>query len=627
MSNNSNTLFNNLFSSIIADIKSYNGNDPLLPWIRGIKKMKDSVPPQLLKEKLPRFLQKCAENFQTDRRYSNDLRYLRVWLQLMDFVDDPKAVLRTMEMNRIGMRKSLFYQAYALYYEKTKKFDAAEKIYHLGVQNLADPADELQKAYEQFLHRMKRHRNKRIQGGKANMCIPKNDEVKEKNESACGTDEQTAGAWLGECSLEMQPQAVNTENMINQSQISENEMPIEEANHKNIAAKSGNIELLKNRQLKNVVVSDCGGKSYLEKNKVEHDRTRKFGSEDTVVAKFVDTAIVGQSNAEDSRHHGLVEPTINTKEAMKAINGMFQEPLEPSIACRRSDRSQPKTDEIFKNGIKVYAENSLETETVSCQQKLTKDSLKPPPRSDSNQPVHEPFQIYIDDEESHEEIQLSHEEIQLEISSEGVRHGNDIPFPIPKDLSESSKDLNPRRRPQAGQREDTVVFRFVGSTISDEPEVENVCHHGLVEPTINLKQAMTDINSMFGKPIEFARKSRTKKQDRITDVKNSSDGFLILPDDELDNDNAMNDVNNMFQKPIEFSRKSRPNNHDDVPNHVKMTSCSGFLILPDEELDNEQGSSLSSLSSRNEHDLFEQTLCTKEAMAEISKMFAMPMDM
>ncbi|CAA2998343.1 Hypothetical predicted protein [Olea europaea subsp. europaea] len=620
MSNDNNTLFNNLFSSIISDIKSYNGNDPLLPWIRGIKKMKDSVPPQLLKEKLPRFLQKCAENFQTDRRYSNDLRYLRVWLQLMDFVDDPKAVLKTMEMNRIGMRKSLFYQAYALYYEKIKKFDAAEKIYHLGVQNLAEPADELQKAYEQFLHRMKRHRNKRIQVGKTNICIPKNDEVEEKNESACRTDEQTVGAWLGECSLEMQPESVYAENMIKQSKSSENELPIEEANHKHIAANSNNVELLKNRQLKKVIMSDCRGKSYLEETKVKH-RTKKFGGEDTVVTKFVDTAIVGQSNAEDSRHHGLVEPTINTKEAINAINSMFREPLVPSIAGRTSDRSQLKTGESFNNEIKVYDEKSLETEIVLCQQKPTKYSSKPPPRSDSNQPVHKPFQIYMDDEESHEK------EIQVEISAEGVIHGNDFPFSIPNDLSECSKDLDARRRPQAGQQEDTVVFRFVGSTISDEPEVENVCHHGLVEPTINLKEAMKDINSMFGKPIEFTRKSRMKKQDRITDVKNSSDVFLILPDDEFDNENAMNDVNNMFQKPIEFSRTSQPNKHDDVPNHVKTTSCSGFLILPDEELDNEQGSSLSSLSARNEHDLFEQTLCTKEAMAEISKMFAMPMDM
>lgn len=52
----------------------------------------------------------------------------------MDFVDDPKTLLGAMESNRIGTKHSLFYQAYALYYEKNKKFDEAEKMYHLGVQ-------------------------------------------------------------------------------------------------------------------------------------------------------------------------------------------------------------------------------------------------------------------------------------------------------------------------------------------------------------------------------------------------------------------------------------------------------------------------------------------------------------
>ena len=52
----------------------------------------------------------------------------------MDYVDDPRALLKTMEEKRIGSKSSLFYQAYALYYEKLKKFDDADKMYHLGVQ-------------------------------------------------------------------------------------------------------------------------------------------------------------------------------------------------------------------------------------------------------------------------------------------------------------------------------------------------------------------------------------------------------------------------------------------------------------------------------------------------------------
>lgn len=48
--------------------------------------MKESLPPNVLKEKLPRFLQKCTHTFQSDRRYKNDLRYLRVWLQLVNYI-------------------------------------------------------------------------------------------------------------------------------------------------------------------------------------------------------------------------------------------------------------------------------------------------------------------------------------------------------------------------------------------------------------------------------------------------------------------------------------------------------------------------------------------------------------
>uniref|UniRef100_A0A7C9FQU5 BUB1 N-terminal domain-containing protein n=1 Tax=Opuntia streptacantha TaxID=393608 RepID=A0A7C9FQU5_OPUST len=127
-------IHDDLFSSLISDIKSYTGNDPLLPWLRGIRKMRESLPPELLNEKLPRFLQKCAQTFESDRRYRNDLRFIRIWIQLMDYVDDPKALLRTMEMKRLGTKHSLFYQAYALYYEKMKKFEEADRMYRLGVQ-------------------------------------------------------------------------------------------------------------------------------------------------------------------------------------------------------------------------------------------------------------------------------------------------------------------------------------------------------------------------------------------------------------------------------------------------------------------------------------------------------------
>ena len=49
---------------------------------RGIRKMKDLLPSQILNEKLPWFLQKCVHTFDSDR-HKNDLRYLRIWLRLV----------------------------------------------------------------------------------------------------------------------------------------------------------------------------------------------------------------------------------------------------------------------------------------------------------------------------------------------------------------------------------------------------------------------------------------------------------------------------------------------------------------------------------------------------------------
>ncbi|CBI25444.3 unnamed protein product, partial [Vitis vinifera] len=461
-----NTLHGDLFSSLISDIKTYTGKDPLLPWLRGIRKMMESLPPQLLKEKLPRFLQKCAQTFETDRRYTNDMRYLRVWLQLMDFVDDPRGLLRTMEINHIGEKRALFYQAYALYYEKIKKFEEADKMYHLGVQNLAEPLEELQKSYEQFLHRLERHKNRRIQ-----------------RQEGRKTNKPPARQEFTETKL---------------------------------------------------------------------DRPSTF-CEDPLLVKFLDTAVVGKSEAEDACHHGLVEPTINMKEAMNAINNMFREPLEPAMVGRAT-RRRPRVDNSLNNGFKVFVDENLDNES---------------------------FNIFIDEEEANGVGDRNDEKDHLEEESE-VQDGtedsgvNVFVFPSPKDdPSESSDNLHAENSSRPKFREDTVVCRFVGSTILDEPEVENVCHHGLVEPTINLKEAMNDINNMFGKPIEFARKRRPKKQDKVPDTKRDF----------------------------------------------------GFSILPDDDLESQQGRSLPKSSHKSrEFDLSEPTVFTKEAMDEINKMFGMPLD-
>lgn len=456
-----------------------------------------------------------------------------------------------------------------------------------------------------------------LQGWKTKNKRLNHDEVRGCKENSHRTDGQPAETCCKGYLPETEAKFANIGNKMVPSQSSQNEMPMKEANHKHMAEKSSNIGVLNEQLLRKVVVSDSGVKV-----EVERDENRKLCSDDTVVVRFVDTAIIGKSNTEDARHHGLVEPTVNTKEAMNAINSMFREPLEPSIAGRTS-RNQSKNGNNLKNGFRVFTDESLES-----QQTFSKvPSLHQLKRADTNQSLDESFEIYVDGEETNDVKEKVNEKgIQAqESNSVSISSHHASVFARPNDLpSECFKDPNPRRPLHVGLREDTVVYRFVGSTISDEPEVENVWHHGLVDPTINLKEAMKDINSMFGKPLEFTRKSRPKKHDKAPDVKNHSGEFLILPDDEPDDRKAEDDIRGMFQKPLNMEMKCSPRNRDKVPD--VMSKHSGFLILPDDELDNQQDSSLPSLSTGNGSDLFEQTVCTKEATAEINKLFAMPMD-
>ncbi|KAG2580716.1 hypothetical protein PVAP13_6NG361200 [Panicum virgatum] len=272
------------------------------------------------------------------------------------------------------------------------------------------------------------------------------------------------------------------------------------------------------------------------------------------------SALVGRSETEDACHHGLVEPTINTKEAMDAINSMFLEPLEPeTMLKRRSKRENPNhnqqasafdifVDENEPNGNdpnRLHNNRMKEGHPNFSQQtrgfEIFVDQDGPngndqnagQNRNSDKENVklnHEKagFEIYVDEDEANDNVQNAmwhknnkHPPRPL---CDASRHQCESTFQKPfvgglailKDDDEeqsgrsdegikinsrtvqTTHDNNSLLRPvqysgtgyhegshhaDSGLREDTVIHRFVGSTIVDEPRVENACHHGLVEPT------------------------------------------------------------------------------------------------------------------------------------------------
>ncbi|KAK1264766.1 hypothetical protein QJS04_geneDACA010638 [Acorus gramineus] len=400
----------------------------------------------------------------------------------MDFVDDPKVLLKKMEENKIGTKLAVFYQAYALHYEKLKKFEDADNMYHLGVQNLAEPVVELQKSYDQFLLRLEQHKRRkarhlqRLEGreGTTARSLPPRHNKDRKHKEVKDVKEMNHG----KCNHQL-VEKMGTKNISGEQQKS----------------LKSHTNMTRQKNMSQTSQTDLGS---VKQNTPLGD--------DTVVVKFVDSAIVGKSEAEDACHHGLVDPTINMKEAMNAINNMFREPIE--IASRASLRNKRKVNQQSSSG----------------------------------------FEIFVDDGGANE----------CKIESRK-------PFMEIKVLPNNDKE-------NAIMRDDTIVHRFVGSMIMGEPEIENACHHGLVDPTINLKEAMDDINRMFGRPMNSVM-VKAKKKSKLSKPKQGSCGFSILADDDVEE-----------QK-----------------------------VIPSRKFDIER-------------DLFEPTVFTKEAMDDINAMFGGPLD-
>ncbi|KAL6871013.1 hypothetical protein ACP4OV_014861 [Aristida adscensionis] len=604
-----------LLSSVVGEIRCYAGADPLRPWLRGMRRMERALPPATLAEKLPRFLQKCAEEFQGDARYRDDPRYLRVWIQLMDYVKDAKPLLKKMERNGIGLKRASFYMAYALYYEKHKRFEQSEKMYRLGIQNLAEPISELYKAHEQFIHRMKVHRQRK-------------DKLQERMAIKDGSSAKFTNRG----------ESRNCEDLkSNMMQKSGNSLNSSFCHPPLGPAKVGSLSR-----------GNSGGSKNLS----------RCNSDDTVVVRFVGSAFVGKSETEDACHHGLVEPTINTKEAMDAISSMFLEPLEPeTMLKRRPKREKPNyaqqtsafgifvdedgpnsTDpnklhnssmkqdpskfiqenggfEIFvdeddhndnkqvagqsrnsnKENMKSNQEiNHFEIFVDECEDKGTiqnavcQKNNKRPPRAlcdisrqqskiDFQKPFIGGFAILPDDED--EQCEKNDDGVKINSRNVQPTHDNDTLLCSERTISETvSHDGS--HPVISGLREDTVIQRFVGSTVVGETKVENACHHGLVDPTVNLKEAMEEINNMFGKPLNFDGGKRSNKKT-----------------------NAL------------AERKAAP--------------VSGFSILADdvpEENPTRKANESNSCSFGAEDGLYEPTITTRDVMAEINDMFGMPLD-
>ncbi|CAG9326274.1 unnamed protein product [Blepharisma stoltei] len=85
--------------------------------------------------------------------YSNDPRYLNLWVIYAENCQDPLLIYEEMLQKNIGLAFAMIYVAIAEIYEARRQYIQAEHAYLLGVFRQAEPLIKLKKLYNDFLHR------------------------------------------------------------------------------------------------------------------------------------------------------------------------------------------------------------------------------------------------------------------------------------------------------------------------------------------------------------------------------------------------------------------------------------------------------------------------------------------
>lgn len=104
------------------------------------------------KEIIP-LLERCTREFFNNKEFINNRKYVKLWLLLVAYSpsDDRNALFNHMKINSIGSKLDIFYSEFAKFQEMIRTNpQEAQNIYQMGIENGAQPIEELKKKYEAF---------------------------------------------------------------------------------------------------------------------------------------------------------------------------------------------------------------------------------------------------------------------------------------------------------------------------------------------------------------------------------------------------------------------------------------------------------------------------------------------
>lgn len=128
-------------------------DDPLDIYVRYVRwtlKTYPSAQPTPQSQLVP-LLERATNAFLNAPEMKDDPRYLKLWLQYIQFVSStPRETYAFLARHSIGEKLALFYEEFAGWLESAGRRQQADEIYRLGIDREARPVERLNRKYREF---------------------------------------------------------------------------------------------------------------------------------------------------------------------------------------------------------------------------------------------------------------------------------------------------------------------------------------------------------------------------------------------------------------------------------------------------------------------------------------------
>ncbi|KAK6171390.1 hypothetical protein SNE40_019589 [Patella caerulea] len=138
------------------ELRTYAGDDPLDVWDRYIRWIEKTFPSRGVGGNFATIVQRCLQQFNDDKRYTNDHRFIVWWIKFANLCDEPLEIFNFMFDKGLGVELSCFYEAWACCLEQAGNYQKADAIFQEGYKRICEPPDRLLVKYQEFQVRVAR---------------------------------------------------------------------------------------------------------------------------------------------------------------------------------------------------------------------------------------------------------------------------------------------------------------------------------------------------------------------------------------------------------------------------------------------------------------------------------------